>query len=273
MPAIHESDVISVEIHDHVAVVWLDRPDKLNAMAMEFWSEFPAIIESLGAESTIRVIVVAGRGRAFTVGIDLLAFAPMLASSDSDVATRRALYWKIKDMQHTFTALAECPKPVIAAVHGYCLGAGIDLITACDIRLASADAVFSVRETKIGMVADVGTMQRLPKIVNPGRVAELVYTGKDFSAVEAGEMGLVSHIYPDVDSLHENALALAEEIAANSPLVVEGAKQVMRAGENMSTADALDYVAVWNASFLASNDLREALTAHLEKRPPEFTGT
>ncbi|MCP3976134.1 MAG: crotonase/enoyl-CoA hydratase family protein [bacterium] len=271
--AIPESAVIAVEVRDLVATVWLDRPDKLNAMAVDFWSEFPAIIESLGTDPSVRAIVVAGRGRAFTVGIDLMAFAPMLAATDSDVATRQELYRKIKQMQLTFTSLADCPKPVIAAVHGYCLGGGIDLITACDIRLASADAVFSVRETRIGMVADVGTMQRLPRIVDPGRVAELVYTGKDFSAAEAAEMGLVSHVYPDVDSLHKNTQALAEEIAANSPLVVEGAKQVLRAGENMSTADALDYMAVWNAGFLTSNDLREALTAHLEKRPPNFTGT
>lgn len=273
MPAIPASEVISVEVADHIATVWLDRPDKLNAMAVEFWSEFPKIIEALGADKSVRVIVIGGRGRAFTVGIDLMAFAPMLASSESDVATRQELYRKIKEMQHTFTSLADCPKPVIAAVHGYCLGGGIDLITAADIRLASADAVFSVRETKIGMVADVGTMQRLPNIVDPGRVAELVFTGKDFSATEAAEMGLVSHVYPDVDSLHKNAMALAEEIAANSPLVVEGAKQVLRAGESMSMADALDYMAVWNAGFLTSNDLREALTAHLEKRPPDFTGT
>lgn len=267
------SSVLNVDIEDHVATVWLDRVDKLNAMAPDFWTEFPATISALGDDPAVRVIVIAGRGRAFTVGIDLQAFAPMLAGGADDVATRQELYRSIKKMQHTFTSLADCPKPVIAAVHGYCLGGGVDLITACDIRIASSDAVFSVRETKIAMVADVGTMQRLPKIVDSGRVAELVYTGKDFPAEEAADMGLVSHVYPDVDTLHKEAAALAQEIAANSPLVVQGAKQVLRAGENLSTADALDYMAVWNSSFLSSNDLREAMMAYLEKRPPKFDGT
>lgn len=273
MTAIPESDVISVETNDHVATVWLDRAEKLNAMAHDFWNDFPTIVEALGDDGSIRVVVIGGRGPAFTAGIDLMAFAPMFGTTVTEVASRRELYRTIKHMQHTFTSLADCPKPVIAAIHGYCIGAGVDLITACDIRLATADAVFSVRETKIGLVADVGTLQRLPSIIDPGRVAELVYTGRDFTAEEAATMGLVSHVYPDVDTLRKEAAAMAEEIAANSPLVVQGAKQVLRAGKNMSIEDALDYMAVWNAGFLTSNDLQEAITAYMEKRPPEYDGT
>ena len=175
-------------------------------------------------------------------------------------------------MQETFTSIAQCSKPVIAAVHGYCLGAGIDLITACDIRLASSDAVLSVRETRIAMVADVGTMQRLPRIVDPGRVAEFVYTGADFSADAAHEMGLLNHVYPDRDALLDAAGAMAAQIAGNSPLAVQGAKSVLRAGEGRAVDEALDYVAVWNAAFLHSNDLFEAVTAFVEKRDPKFAG-
>ena len=273
MTAIPESEVVSVEINGRVATVWLDRPNKLNAMAHEFWDDFPAIVEALGADDTIRVLVIAGRGTAFTAGIDLIAFAPMFGTTVSDVASRRKLLQTIKHMQRTFTSLADCPKPVIAAIHGYCIGAGVDLITACDIRLASADAVFSVRETKIGLVADVGTLQRLPTIIDPGWVAELVYTGRDFTAAEAAEMSLVTRVYPDVDILRAETIAMAEEIAANSPLVVQGTKQVLRAGRNMSIEDALDYMAVWNAGFLTSNDLQEAITAYMEKRPPKYDGT
>jgi len=273
MPQLPESEVVSVEISGHVATVWLDRPEKLNAMAPEFWTDFPAIIEALGADDSVRVIVIAGRGRAFTVGIDLMAFAPMMGITESSVASRRGLYAEIKHMQETFTSLAKSAKPVIAAVHGYCLGGGSDLITACDIRLASADAIFSVRETKIGMVADVGTMQRLPDIIEPGRVAELVYTGRDVTADEAAQIGLVSHVYPDAASLHKEAMAMAEEIAANSPLAVQGAKQVLRAGRDLPIDAALDYMAVWNAGFLTSNDLKEAVSAYFEKRPPHFDGT
>lgn len=278
-PELPSSEVVTVERRGHVAVVWLDRPDKLNAMAPDFWVEFPAIVSALGADPEVRVLVVAGKGRAFTVGLDLAAFGPAIAAGGltegpvgSGVADRMALYHQIKRMQHTFSSLAECPKPVIAAVHGFCLGGGIDLITACDIRLAAADAVFSVRETKIAMVADVGTLQRLPAIVDPGRVAEIVYTGRDFTADEAKEMGLVSHVLADVDTLHKEALAMAEEIAANSPLAVQGAKAVLRAGDGRTVADQLDHVALWNAAFLHSEDLREAMLAFLEKRPPEYRG-
>jgi enoyl-CoA hydratase len=161
---------------------------------------------------------------------------------------------------------------VIAAVHGHCIGAGIDLITACDIRYSSADAIFSVRETKIAMVADVGTIQRLPQIIDPGRVAEVVYTGKDFAADEARDMGLVSRVFADADATYDAALDIAGDIAANSPLAVQGAKAVLSAGEGRSVEENLDYIALWNTAFLHSNDFVEATMAFLEKRPPDFTG-
>ena len=272
MNSMPEVDNIAVEINGHVATLWLDRPDALNAMAPDFWDDFPATVEALGANGDVRVVVIAGRGRAFTAGIDLKGFAPMLGGATPDVATRQELYRNIKRMQHTFTSLARCAKPVIAAVHGYCLGAGVDMITACDIRLAAADAVFSVREARLGFVADVGTAQRLPKVVNASAAAELMFTGKDIDADEALAIGLVSHVYPDSDTLHKEAAAMAQEIAANSPLAVQGAKHIMRVGETLTTDEALDYMAVWNSSFLASEDIREAMMAYMEKREPNFKG-
>ena len=277
-PTIPDSPVLDVEQDGPVATIWLDRPDKLNAMGPEFWTDFPATVEALGTDPEVRVVLIAARGRAFTVGIDLMAFGPSLVSGDlgggtgSEAARRSALFRQIKRMQLTFTSLAQCPKPVIAAIHGYCLGGGIDLITAADIRLASADAEFSVRETKIAMVADVGTLQRLPHILDPGSVAELVYTGKDIPADEALRMGLVTHVYEDRDGLHKGAEEMARQIASNSPLAVEGAKAVLRAGEGRTVAENLDYVALWNAAFLQSNDLTEAMQAFLEKRDPDFKG-
>ena len=276
------SDVISVEVEGHVATVWLDRPEARNAFAPEFWEDFPKIIEALGDDPEVRAIIIAAKGPSFTAGIDLKAFGPAFMSGGADpsapdqptseVAKRMALYRSIKTLQHTFTALAACPKPVIAAVHSHCIGAGVDLITACDIRYASEDAVFSVRETKIAMVADVGTLQRLPSIVDPGSLAEMVYTGRDYTANEAHTMGLVGRVYPDADAVHKAATELAHEIAANSPLAVQGAKAVLRAGEGRSVTENLDYIALWNSSFLASNDFIEATMAFLQKRPPEFTG-
>lgn len=265
------SDVIAIETQGHIATVWLNRPDKLNAMDLPMWDDLPRAMEAVGTDTEVRVVIIAGKGRAFTAGIDLQALAMVGTGQEgnSEVAKRQALYQQIKKMQHTMTSVADCPKPVIAAVHGYCIGAGVDLITACDIRLASEDATFSVRETKLGMVADVGTMQRLPKVISPGHVAELAYTGKDIKAGRAKEIGLVNDVHDDV---HQAALELAGEIAANSPLAVQGAKAVLKAGENRSIEEALDYMAVWNAAFLQSNDLQEAMMAHLEKRPPEYEG-
>lgn len=279
---IPQSDVLEVEFDGHIATVWLDRPDKRNAFAQDFWADLPLVMDALGEDSGTRAIVIAARGESFTVGIDLKAFGPVFMNGgvdpdldpqpSSDVAKRLALYQGVKKLQRTFTSVANCPKPVIAAVHGHCLGAGIDLITACDIRYTSTDATFSVRETKIAMVADVGTLQRLPSIVDPGRVAEIVYTGKDFGAEEAKEMGLVSRVFPDSGATYDAALALATEIAENSPLAVQGAKAVLTAGEGRSVDENLDYIALWNAAFIQSNDFVEATMAFLQKRSPEFTG-
>lgn len=264
---------VEIEIADHVGWLWLNRPDKLNAMSRDMWEDLPAAVSELDSDESVRVIVVAGRGRAFTVGIDLAMLGALDSGGRSEAERRSQLYDEIRTLQHTFSSLAESPKPVIAAIHGYCLGAGMDLITACDIRLASADAVFSVRETKMGLVADVGTTQRLPKIISPGHVAELIFTGRDIDATEAERIGLVNRVHADHDNLIFAVEATAAEIAANSPLVVQGAKRVLALQEDMSTTAALDHMALWNASFLWSNDLSEAMTSFMEKRDPDFTGT
>ena len=168
--------------------------------------------------------------------------------------------------------MADCPVPVIAAVQGWCIGGGVDLIAACDIRLASAEAQFSVREAKIAIVADLGSLQRLPAIIGKGHVAELAYTGKDITAGRAEAIGLVNHVSADADAVVADARAMAAEIAANSPLAVQGTKAVLAAGEGRSVAEGLDYVATWNAAFLSSDDLMEAMAAFMEKRPGNFTG-
>ncbi len=270
--------MLTIERDGHVATLWLDRPEKRNAMGPGFWEGMPGVMAELGDDPDVRVVLIAGKGPSFTVGLDLVYYGGKLAEgmagdgAGSPAGRRMALRADIKRMQGAISAVADCPKPVIAVVHGWCIGGGVDLITACDMRLASADATFSVRETKLAIVADVGTMQRLPKIVGPGRVAELVYTGRDVPAEEALAMGLVDHVYEDRGALEKAATELAGQIADNSPLVVQGAKAVLRAGEGRSVAEALDYVATWNAAMLESDDLREAMQAFLEKRPPKFTG-
>jgi enoyl-CoA hydratase len=268
------SEVFEVERDGHVATLWLARPAQRNAMGPAFWEDLPRLVTGLGDDPGVRAVVVAGRGPHFSVGLDLKAFGGVLGggAEGSEASRRRRLLATIKRMQGAITAVADCPKPVIAAVHGWCIGGGVDLVTACDVRLAAADAVFSVRETRLAIVADVGTLQRLPAIVGAGHVAELVFTGRDVSAARAREIGLVNDVLPDAGAVVAAARAMAAEIAANSPLAVQGAKAVLHATAGRSVAEGLDYVAVWNTAFLASNDLGEAMAAFLEKRPPRFRG-
>jgi enoyl-CoA hydratase len=195
-----------------------------------------------------------------------------LAPQGSEIETRLHLLADIDRLQRSISSVADCPVPTIAAIHGWCIGGGVDLTTCCDIRLASADMKLSVRETKIAIVADLGTLQRLPRIISKGYVAELAYTGKDVSADRCLAMGLVNGVYPDAASTQQAAQDLAREIAANSPLAVRGVKQVLKYGEGKSIQDGLDYVAAWNASFLLSQDLAEAMAAFFEKRPANFKG-
>jgi len=267
--------VLTVEQSEHVATLWLDNAERRNALGPPFWEDLPALMRQLSDDPDVRAIIIAARGPHFTIGLDLKAFGGALGGGEgsSEAARRTRLLGNIKRMQAAITAVADSPKPVLAAVQGYCIGGGIDLITACDIRLASADAIFSVRETKIAIVADVGTLQRLPGIVGEGHVAELAFTGKDIGAARAREIGLVNDVLPDAAALAAAAGALAGEIAANSPLAVQGTKAVLRACKGRSVAEGLDYVAVWNAAFVQSNDLGEAMSAFVEKRAPRFTGS
>ncbi|HXX90773.1 MAG TPA: crotonase/enoyl-CoA hydratase family protein [Acidimicrobiales bacterium] len=279
-----QSEVLTVEHDGHVATLWLDRPEARNALGPAFWADLPVAMAELAAARDVRAVVVAARGPHFSVGLDLKAMGELLGgggggadggqggTGPSFAARATAARPLILRMQHAVTSVAECPKPVIAAVHGYCIGGGVDLAAACDIRLSSADAVFSVRETRMAIVADLGSLQRLPRIIGKGHLAELAYTGKDITAERAAQIGLVNDVLPDAASTHKAALALAAEIAANSPLAVQGTKAVLSACEDKSVADGLDYVATWNAGFLQSDDLVEAVTAFVEKRPPRFTG-
>jgi enoyl-CoA hydratase len=272
MPASYEA--FAIETEAHIATLWLNQPERRNAMGPAFWQELPLVMQELETNPEVRAIVLAAKGPHFTVGLDLKAMMSTFGGDPgvSGAAARLRLLDDIARFQSSINAVADCRKPVIAAVQGYCLGGGIDLITACDIRLAAADTVFSVRETRISIVADVGTLQRLPAIIGKGHVAELVYSGDDISAQRAYEIHLVNSVYPDHDATMQAARALAGRIAANSPLAVTGCKRVLAYCEGKSVEDGLQYVATWNAAFLASEDLGEAMQAFLEKRKPKFTG-
>jgi enoyl-CoA hydratase len=270
------SEVLTLEVNGHVATLWLDRPDARNAMGRALFTDLPLAAKEVAANSDIRVLVIAAKGPAFTVGLDLKTMGGNLGASSnakSSAGANSNFYDSILRMQDANTCFAELKIPVIAAVHGYCLGGGIDLITACDIRLCSSDTVFSVREAKIAIVADLGTLQRLPRIVSAGHVAELAYTAKDFDASHAERIGLVNRVAGDnAESVLAAAYELANEIAANSPLAVQGTKAVLNANDGRTIDEGLKFVANWNALYINSNDLKEAFTAFIERRPAVFNG-
>ena len=257
--------------HGAVALVSLNRPERANAMAKAFWREFPALLASLAEDASVRAVVVCGEGRHFTSGMDLGEFqdvAKLFALEPGRAA--HAMRAKILELQDAFTAIERVPFPVIAAVHGACIGAGIDMITACDIRLASAEAYFSVEEIHIGMAADVGTLQRLPKLIAPGVAAELAYTGRRFPAEEAVRLGLVTAIHADREAVIAAALAMAQDLAQKSPLALAGIKRNLAYARDHSVADGLDYIATWNGGMLRPDDLMKAVAAKMAKQQALF---
>ncbi len=272
------SDVFAIERAAQIATLWLDRPEKRNAMSHEFWRDLPLAMAELGDDPEVRAVVMAARGKSFCVGLDLTALGGggigVSGGEPASVAVANLRQLDVtRSFQAAITSVANCPVPVIAAIHSHCIGGGIDLVTACDIRLASRDAIFSIRETKIGITADVGTLQRLPGIIAKGHVAELAYTGKDIDAVRAEKIGLVNQVFPDQQSVLEAAYELAGEIAANSPLAVRGTKFMLQQGEDLTTEQSLLLNGLWTMiTNLGSNDLKEAMKAFFEKRPPEYKG-
>lgn len=270
------SEVLRLEVDAGVATLVLDRPEKRNALGTAFWADLPRFMGHLDQDDDVRCVVLAAEGPHFSVGLDLSTLSGQAAASSGStgrVAANRGLFESVLSLQASVTSIATCCKPVVAAVHGYCLGGGVDVIAACDVRLASDDAVFSVRETKVAIVADLGSLQRLPRLIGAGHTAELALTGKDIDAARAREIGLVNDVYAGgADAVRKAAVAMAQEIAANSPLAVQGTKAVLAANDGRTVAEGLEYVAWWNSLYLRSDDLTEAMAAFFEKRPPKFTG-
>ncbi|NNB91052.1 crotonase/enoyl-CoA hydratase family protein [Corallococcus exiguus] len=267
---------LRIEKADGIAELVLTGPGKGNAMGPDFWREMPEALRALDADDDVRVLLVRGEGQNFTYGLDLMgmmeSLGPLLTGESNLALERSRLLKLIGEMQQATEGMARCRKPVIAAVHGWCIGGGMDLIAACDFRYCSQEAKFSLREVKVGIVADLGALQRLPRIIGEGNTRELAYTGGDVDAARALRMGLVNEVFPSPEALLTEARATARRIADNPPLVVQGAKQVMEYCADKSIADGLRYVAVWNSAFLQSLDLTEAFSAFAERRPPKFQG-
>jgi enoyl-CoA hydratase len=263
---------LDVALADGVATVDLNRPEAANAMNEAMWQEIRAAMRWVDETSEARVAVIGGRGKYFTSGIDLAMLGGLKRRDPGacDGRARESLRRLILDLQDTLTSIERCRKPVIAAIHGACIGGGIDLITCCDMRYASAEAFFSVKEVDVGLVADVGTLQRLPRLVPDGMARELAYTGRRFDAAEAKEIGLVNRVFDSTEGLRAGVAQVAATIAAKSPLAIRGIKEIVVYARDHSVADGLNYVATWNAAMLVSADLDEATSAAMEKRPAKF---
>jgi enoyl-CoA hydratase len=270
--AIPALKTIALAQTQHVAHVTLNRPDKANAMNAPMWQEIRDAMKWVDETPAIRVAIINGNGANFCAGIDLnmmMALGKQI-EDPCDARTRENLRRVIVDLQDTLTAVERCRKPVIAAIHGACVGGAIDLVSCCDMRYASSDAVFSIKEIDIGMTADVGTLQRLPKIINPAIVRELAYTGRNVNAAEAEKIGLINRAFDSRESLTAGVNDIAATIAAKSPLSIRGTKEMINYARDHSVADGLNYIATWNAAMLLSQDLQEAAMANMDKRKPEF---
>jgi len=259
-----------VEINGHIAWLILDRPDKRNAMGLDFFPALTAHFREFDSNPEVRVVVVRAEGKSFTAGLDLMEAGGIL--TDGSAAGRETLRRKVLELQESMNAIEKCSKPVIAAVHSHCIGGGIDMLSACDIRIATADTVFSIRETRIAIIADLGTLQRLPAIIGDGWFRELALTGRDFTAAEALQMGFITRICEDREALAAAAQELAAQIAGNAPLTVQGVKDVILYNRDNGVYPGLQYVAQKNSAQLPSDDLMEAVTAFMEKREPKFKG-
>ena len=271
MTSLPESTFFNVSIDGAVAHLEMNRPDKANGMSPDFWVDLPKLAKSMDADPSIRCVVLSGAGRHFSGGMDLATFADINAIQENEPGRASyALRELILRLQASLTSLEEMRIPVIAVTHGACLGGAIDLITACDMRIASADTSFGVEEIQIGMAADVGTLQRLPKLIPPGIVHELAYTGRRFSAEEANRWGLVNSVHESSGTAMSAAMELARSIAAKSPLAIAGIKRTITHARDNNVANGLDQIATWNAGMLRPQDLMIAMQAKMAKQEAVF---
>ncbi len=262
---------LTCTIDSGIACVELSRPDAANAMDAAFWRALPHTMQALAERSDVRVVVLSGAGRHFCAGLDLSFFAQLQSPEDAEPARARLrLRAVVRALQRSIQSVADCPVPVLAAVHGACLGGGLDLIAACDVRYCTADAFFGIHEINLGLVADLGSLQRLPHLMSDGLFRELAYTGRRLKADEALAAGLITRVHADRAALMDGVRSVARDIAARSPLAVTGTKITLDRARGREIADGLEQVATWNAAMLSSADLTAGLTAQMAKTIPDY---
>ena len=268
-----ELQTLSLTVEDGIARVTMIRAAELNTMNRAFWTELITVFEAIDADTSVRAVVIASTGKHFSAGLDLKMAAGSLGGGgdSSDLGRARESFRRhVKHMQDTFTVVDRCRVPVIAVVQGGCIGGGVDFVTACDMRVGTADCFFTIQEINIAIVADVGTLQRIPYLLPQGLIRELCYTGRRFPAAEAAQHGFLNKVADSHEAAIEAGMALAREIAGKSPLAITGIKQVLNAGRDMTIDQGLEYVAVWNAGMLQGDDVKNAVTAQTSRSVAKF---
>ncbi|WP_415906176.1 crotonase/enoyl-CoA hydratase family protein [Neptuniibacter sp. QD72_48] len=262
----------SLQVDQQIAHLQLNRPDACNAMNKAFWQEFPEALRALDTEAEARVLVISSQGKHFSAGMDLEIFTQPDPQMFNGEAGRRAEAVRrlVMQLQTCFNLLEEIRMPVISAVQGGCIGGALDLVCATDMRYCTAEAYFTVKETELGMTADLGTLQRLPQLIPSGLARELAYTARKLSADEALKVGLVNRVYPTQEAMLDDVMDIAAQIASQSPLAVTGCKQMINYARDHSVQDSLSYMATWQAGMFQPEDMMQTFSAKMSGKAPEY---
>ena len=261
-----------LDVIEGVAKLTLNRPQEYNSMNRAFWQEFPLALQALDSAAEARVIVLTSTGKHFSAGMDLEIFSQPDASLFGGEAGRRAEAMRrlVLQLQDCFSLLEQIRMPVISAVQGGCIGGALDLVCAADMRYCTQDAFFTIKETELGMTADLGTLQRLPQLIPTGLARELAYTGRKMHADEALRSGLVNQVFSDSEHMLAAVMQIAKEIAARSPLTITGCKQMINYARDHSVADSLNYMATWQAGMFQPTDMMQTFAAKMQNKLPAF---
>jgi len=263
---------LEVTLENHIAHIKLNRPDALNSMNIDFWTELPVAVREIDQQAEARVIVLSSTGKHFSAGMDLSVFTTSNSIPMTGDPSRMAenLRRVVLQLQDCFNALEDIRIPVLAAIQGGCIGGAIDMVSACDSRYCTEDTFFTIKETQLGMTADLGTLQRLPHLIPQGIMRELAYTGRKFDATEAKDMGLVNKIFPSQEAMIEGVMAVAKQIAQQSPVAVAGCKEMINYSRDHSVADSLKYMATWQSGMFRPQDMMKCFAAKAQKSSPDF---
>lgn len=264
----------SLSLEGHIAHLQLNRPDAYNSMDQAFWRDLPAAIRSIDDAAEARVIVISSTGKHFSAGMDLEVFSnpnPVLFQGERG-RQAEGMRRLVQQLQACFNVLEEVRMPVITAIQGGCIGGAVDMVCAADMRYCTADAFFQVKETELGLAADLGTLQRMPRLIAPGLARELAYTARKMPAAEALQSGFVNRVFDDQDTMLAEVMQIAQQIAERSPLAVTGTKQMMNYARDHSVADSLTMMATWQAGMFQPTDMIQTFTAKMGKTTPDYEG-